>query len=117
MKKTIFTIILLLTAAFHALAEQHGVFMEYHRKSKPGSQTQVNRAPMRLFIDVIYDTEERRVLISSEEFFDADVYLLNPNGQIEDYSSILNCEFDITTGLHIIRIEGDGWYAEGTIDC
>lgn len=57
MKKVIILAGLLLAMAHVAFAEQRGVFMEFHRKSNPEKNMEVNRAPMHLPIKVVYDSD------------------------------------------------------------
>lgn len=107
---------LLLSMVHIASAEQHGVFLEFHRKSMPEKHLEVNRAPMRLPIEVIYDTDTCKIEIVGNESLEAEVFLYRANGILEGYSSSLNCEFSITiVDSYILKIEGDGWYAEGEI--
>jgi len=56
MKKAIILVGLLLAMAHTAFAEQRGVFMEFHRTINPEHTRDVNRAPMRLPIEVVYDS-------------------------------------------------------------
>ncbi len=116
MKKTVVLLITLIIAVFSALAEKHGIFMEYHRKSKPGTQTQVPRVPMKLPIDIIYDTEANLVEIVADDTIDANVYVYNCSGAVVYYSSSVNTEFSIAPNeCYTIIIDGEGWYAEGVI--
>lgn len=108
---------LLLGMSHTAFATQWGVFMEFHRKSNPGKNMSVNRAPMRLPIEVIYDSDTHKIKMAGEESLEAKVFLYNTNGTLENYSSTLNTDFTIlTSGTYIILIQGDGWYAEGEIE-
>ena len=116
MKKTIILTWLMLTMAFAASAAENGVFMEFHRMSNPGKHTQVNRAPMHLPIEVTYDTDAQTIKIVGDESIDAEVFIYNSVGDVVDYSVYLNTTLSISTsGIHIIYIQGDGWYAEGKI--
>ena len=60
LRKTIILVGMLLAIVPAAFAEQRGVFMEFHRKINPGKNMQVNRAPMRLPIEVVYDTDTHK---------------------------------------------------------
>ena len=116
MKKPIILTWLMLTMAFTASATENGVFMEFHRMSKPGKHTQVNRAPMHLPIEVTYDTDSRTIRVVGDESIDAEVYVYNSVGEIEDYSISLNTTLSTSTsGIHIIYIQGEMWYAEGKV--
>lgn len=106
----------LMIAAFAVSAAEKGVFMEFHRKSNPGRNTQVCRTPMNIPIEVLYDSDAQTVRIVGDDSIVADVYIYDMSGSVEEYSSSLNVAFNITTpGIHIISIQGDGWSGEGTI--
>lgn len=117
MKKTIILTWLMLIMAFAAMAAENGVFMEFHRMSKPGKHTQVNRAPMRLpIIEVTYDTDAKTVQVIGDESIDAEVFIYNSVGDLVDYSAYLNTTLSVaTSGIYTICIQGNGWYAEGKI--
>ena len=117
MKKVIILVVLLLTTMAHtAFAEQRGVFMEFHRKINPGKNMQVNRAPMRMPIEVVYDSDTHNIKVSSQKGIEAEVFLYNANGVLESHSSTLNAEFSVLeSGTYVILIQGEGWYAEGEI--
>lgn len=118
MKKAIILVGLLLVTMVHtAFAEQRGVFMEFHRKINPGKNMQVNRAPMRLPIEVAYDSETHDIKVIGDNSIKAEVFLYDANGTLESYSSTLNTDFNVRgTGTCTILIQGEGWYAEGDIE-
>lgn len=99
-----------------SFAEQRGVFMEFHRKCNPEKNTEVNRAPIRLPIEVLYDSETHKIEVIGDESLEAEVFLYKSNGTIENYSCTLNTEFIVfVPDLYIIQIFGECWYAEGEI--
>lgn len=117
MKKAIILAGLLLGMAHTVFATQWGVFMEFHRKSNPGKNMSVNRAPMRLPISVVYDSDTHQIEVTGDESMDAEVFLYNTNGTLENYSSTLNTNFTVLIpGTYFIQIQGDGWYAEGEVE-
>ena len=117
MKKMIFIAGLLLSMALTAFAEQQGVFMQFHRKINPENSRDVNRARMRLPIDVVYDSDMHKIEVTGEESIEAEVFLYNTNGSLENYSSSLNTDFTVlNSGIYTIQIQGNGWYAEGEIE-
>ena len=117
MKKVIIMAGLLLVMAHAAFAEQWGVFMEIHKKSIPEKNMSVNRAPMRLPIEVVYDSDTHKIEVTGDESIEAEVFLYNANGTLEDYSSTLNTDFTILTpGTYTIQIQADECYAEGEIE-
>ena len=116
MKKIIILAGLLLTMANTVLAEQKGVFMEFHGTINPDKNMEVNRSVMCIPIEVIYDTDTHKVMVLVSESLKAEVYLYNTNGAIEYYSSTVKTEFTIqNTGTFTILIQGDGWYSEGIL--
>ena len=118
MKKAIVLVVLLLTTMAHtAFAEQRGVFMEFHRKINPGKNMQVNRAPMRMPIEVVYDSDTHNIKVIGDKGIEAEVFLYNANGTLESHSSNLNAEFSVLeSDTYTILIQGEEWYAEGEIE-
>ena len=117
MKKLIIMAALLLGMAHTAFAEQQGVFMQFHRRINPENTRDVNRAPMRLPIEVVYDSDTHKIEVTGGESMDAEVFLYNSNGALANSSSSLNSEFTVLPpGTYIIRIQTDAWYAEGEIE-
>ena len=118
MKKVIILVVLLLTTMAHtAFAEQRGVFMEFHRKINSGKNMQVNRAPMRMPIEVVYDSDTHNIKVTGEKGIEAEVFLYNVNGTLESHSSTLTAEFSVLeSDKYTILIQGEEWYAEGEIE-
>lgn len=107
---------LLLAFALNASAESYGVFMEINMKNRPDKYLKVNRAPMRISLDVIYDTDTHCVFVSGDEEMEVEVFLYNSKGEVEDYSSSLNSTLSVSSsGSHRIHIEGEDWIANGII--
>lgn len=72
---------------------------------------------MRLPIEVVYDSDTHKIEVIGGESMDAEVFLYNSNGVLENSSSSLNSEFTVLApGTYIIRIQADAWYAEGEIE-
>lgn len=116
MKKLIVLIGILMSTYPSISAEEHGVFMEINMRNRD-SYTKVNRAPMRISLDVVYDNETKIVSISGDDSMEVDVVLYNSSGEVEDSSSSLNSNLIITTsGSHRIIIESEDWIAEGIIE-
>ena len=117
LKRTIILVGLLLTIVPTVFAEQRGVFMEFHRKINPGKNMQVNRAPMHLPIEVVYDTDSHKIQVIGDELTEAEVFLYNADGTLESSSSKLNTDFTgLTSGIYSILIQGKEWYAKGEIE-
>lgn len=117
MKKVFILASLLLVMASSVFAEQWGFFMEFHRKINPEKNMEVNRAPMRIPIEAIYDSDKHTIEIIGNELIDAEVFLYDGNNILVDHSSSLNTVFNVSNpGTYTIQIQGDGWYAEGNIE-
>lgn len=118
MKKAIILAGLLLAMAHTAFAEQRGVLMQFHRKSSPSTNTSVNRAPTRLPIEVVYDSDTHKIEVIGDENMDVPIYLYDENGNILNYSPSINTVLDIPngySGLISINIEGENWIITGKI--
>lgn len=117
MKKLFIFAILSFSITLSVFAEQQGVFLEFHRKNNPENNTKVNRSPMRLPIDVLYDTETHIIKIIGDTSLEVEVFLYNNLGEVVDFSTSLDAEFSISSlGTHTIYIQGDNWYAQGNIE-
>lgn len=117
MKKVIILAGLLLVMAHAAFAEQRGVLMEIHNKNIPEKNLSVNRAPMRLPIEVVYDTDTHRIEVVGSEYLIAEIFLYKADGTLVDHSSIINTTYTVqTSATYIILIQGDEWYAKGEIE-
>ena len=119
MKKGIIIAGLLLAMANTAFAEQWGVFMELHRKSNPEKNKSVNRAPMRLPIEVVYDSDTHKIKVSGDNKMEVQLFLCDENGNTLDYSQCVNSVLNIPnsySGLITLRIESEGWIAIGNIN-
>lgn len=100
-----------------AFAEERDIFLDFHQKNNPEKNLEVNRAPMRLPIEVVYYSDTNIIVVMGDESLDAEVFLINTNNNIEDYSSSLNTTFLVSiSGNYIIKIQGNEWYAEGEIE-
>lgn len=117
MKQLIILAGLLFVMGQSVFAEQQGVFMEFHSKIIPGKDMEVNRAPIRIPIEVMYDSDTHTIVVTGNDSTEAEVFLYNANGNLEDYSSSLSTSFTVLNpGTYVILIQGDGWYAEGEIE-
>ena len=85
MKKVIIFAGLLLAMSHTAFAEQCGVFMEFHRKVNPEHTRDVNRAPLRLPIDVVYDSDTHKIEVVGNEEMEVQIFLCDENGNYIDF--------------------------------
>ncbi|MDE5882449.1 MAG: hypothetical protein K2H60_12030 [Muribaculaceae bacterium] len=117
MKKTIISTLLLLALSITASAKERNVSMEFHRKNNPPSTGSVDRAPMRIPIDVTCDTDTRTIEIVGDEAIEAEAYLYTSTGDIADYSASVNTVFSVANpDIYVILIQGDSWYATGEVE-
>lgn len=116
MKKIIILVGLLLVMAHTVFAEQRDIFLDFHRTGNTEKNSGVNRSLMRLPIEVVYDSDTHIIKVTGNESLEAEVFLYNANGTLENYSPTVNTDFTVLTpGTYIIQVQGDGWYAEGEI--
>ena len=75
----------------------------------PGTQY---RAPAILPVEIVYNTETAVLRITSWGETEAEVFILDANGEVENYSPTLACELTVpSSGVHTIYIQGEGWDA------
>lgn len=120
MKQLLSLILVIIAIAFPSVAQTpkrnspEPVKLEYNRKD---NSEKALRAPMRINIEVFYDTEMHIVEVYGDEAMDAEVFIYNASGDIVNYTSSLNTELTIpASGIYTIQIESEGWYAVGVID-
>ena len=117
MKKTIISTLLLLALSITASAEERKVSMEFHLENKQSSTGRVHRAPTRIPIDVICDTDTRTIEIVGDDAIEAEAYLYTSTGDIADYSASVNTVFSVANpDIYVILIQGDSWYATGEVE-
>lgn len=115
MKRLLFLMGMALVLTTTMSAERQDVNMQYKHTNSPDKNTGRDRAPMHLPIDVVFDTDTHTLEVTGDESMDAEIYIYSSDGALEDYSSTINANFVITIpGDHLIHIEGDGWYSDGT---
>lgn len=74
----------------------------------------VHRTPPRLpVIDLILDTDTKTIEVTCMDDAEATVILYDSEGNVLDYSEVLNTTFAITPSIssYIVRIESKSWYA------
>ena len=112
MKIRILIIMLLAaTVSVNLGAEEKPVPKPIKKETPPGTN-QGNRAPAILPVEIVYNTETSVIRITSWGDIEGEVYILNSNEEVENYSPTLACELTVpSSGVHSIYIQGDGWYA------
>lgn len=118
MKKLLLTIALFFSVALMSYAEDR-VPVTINQKEEPTSSENKkwDRAPMRIPVDVYYNTENRVIKVEGSETIDAEVYLYNKYEELVDYSSTINAEFQLTIpGEYTILIQSEYWYAEAIVN-
>ena len=99
MKKLIILAVLLLGMVHTAFAEQRGVLIEIHYRRVTGKNMSVNRAPMRLPIEVVYDSDTHKIEVTGGESVEAEVFLCNANGGLENYCNVYGTLEDLEDAL------------------
>lgn len=110
---------LMLAMAFTISAEEKSVFIKIDRKDDSSKHTQVDRAPMRLPLDVVYDTDNFTITVSGDDSLEADVSLADESGNVLEFSSSINTTLSIPDGYNgiiVIRIESADWIGIGKIE-
>ncbi len=122
MKRVTFFLTLLLST--FVLCAQSGqettskqnVGLEFHTSGNPD---RIHRTPMRLDIEVVYDTENTTVEVISYDSLIGEVYLIdNTNNSVVDYSTSINTTLSVPTNYssYTIKIVGENWYAIGILN-
>lgn len=121
MKKILSLILVMMSIAFSSVAQASNngnanipIVLESHPIDNNGNSTR-HRAPMRINIEALYDSDSRSINIYYNGEVDGDVYLYL-NETVIDYSSEINTSFPIyTPGFYKIEIIGENWIVEGDI--
>lgn len=117
MKRTFLILSMLMTLTQATFAEQSDIFLEFHRKSDIGKDTEINRSKFFVPIDVLYDSDTHTIIVIGSESLNAEVYVHDSTGTQVFYSASLNTNYTFSTpGTYTIQIQGDGWYAKGEIE-
>lgn len=116
MKRLLLIFAMIISITSSALAESNGIYLHFYKKgANTSSNTQVDRAPINVNVRASYDTGMYEVVVKSESSIDAKVFIYDASGKLEATSSTVNSKLTIAaSGLHIISIQGDDWYAEGS---
>lgn len=95
-------------------------FLSHHyyfinSESKP---TEVDRKPMLLPIEVIYDSDCNMVEVISDGSIEAEVFLYDANRNVIGYSSHLDTTLEVPANYHgilFLEIIGENWFATAEI--
>lgn len=114
------TIALLLAtfATLGAMATDVNIPIKGGGKEKEKDGKVIQRAPINLPIEVIYNTETLTVQVTSlSADIDGEVYIYNAFDELEDYSPTLNCILTVTeSDYHTIVIDSENWTGYGVIE-
>mgnify|MGYP000662481451 CR=1 len=116
MKKLILLCMFLLSFSISAFADKEEVAITKHEK-KPDNTVKRERAPMRIPLRVVYDTDTHIMEVTGPETIVAEVFIYDAAGTIVSYSPVLNSTLNIPDdpGTYTILIQSDSWYADGEI--
>ena len=116
MRKYLLLFGVIISIGIPSFASKYDVCMEYHQLGQGTQSTTVRRSPLRLPIDVLYDSETHQIEVVGDEDVVAQTFLCDENGNVLDYSPSINAVLQIPSnysGLIIIRIENEDWSAIG----
>ena len=119
MKKLFLIITVIFTTMSSSFAEDEKVPVVINKEEQTSNNNKNtwNRAPMRIPVDVYYNTENRVIKGEGSETIDAEVYIYNKYEELVDYSSTINAEFQLTMpGEYTILIQSESWYAEAVVN-
>lgn len=117
MKKKFLISALIGSIAFGAMAEGEKIPIIINKKDDSHLTNRPDRALMRIPVEVFYDSDTRVVEVVGSESIEAEVFLYNATGTLENYSPSLNAEFYlISPGEYAISIQSDNWSATGIIN-
>lgn len=115
MKNRLILLSTVMLSVLNILADQKGIPLNPPPKDDPNQKVQ--RIPIKLPIEVTYDTDLRIVNITCISDLEGEVFLYNASNELEDYSPCLNAILTLSeSDYHTILIEGDGWSATGVIE-
>lgn len=116
MKKLFLIITTVFATAISSFAKDEKIPVVINKDEQTSSKNTWDRAPMRIFVEVYYDSDAGILEVVGDETIEAEVFLYNASGVMENYSSSLNAIFPIySSGEYTILIQGDGWYGEGLL--
>lgn len=114
MKKLILLCMFLFSFSISTFADNEEIIITNHNKRNPSKE---ERAPMRIPLHVVYDTDTHIMEVTAPETIAAEVFVYNAAGTIVSYSPVLNSTLNIPDdpGTYTILIQSDSWYADGEI--
>lgn len=116
MKKLFVIIAMIFATTLTSFADDERVFISINKNEKQSDNPKWERAPMRIPVEVYYNSDLNTITIIGDESVTAEVFLYNASGILENYSSSLNTVFTLaSSGEYTILIQGEGWYGTATI--
>ncbi|MDE6199022.1 MAG: hypothetical protein K2G06_04185 [Muribaculaceae bacterium] len=117
MKKLFLIIAMVFTTTICSFAEDEKVLITINKRSETPDNSTWERAPMRIPVDVYYNTENRVIKVEGSETIEAEIYIYNKYEELVDYSSTINAEFQLTMpGEYTVHIQSEYWYAEAVVN-
>lgn len=117
MKKLLLLIGVILSIAIPASAEKDGILMTIYKKGHVDKSTTVHRAPLRLPIEVVYDSDAQTICVYTDSNLEGEVCLYHDGTPI-DSSTEINVTFSLpfTYGEYTVMISGDWWEATAVLE-
>ena len=89
MKKLFLIITTVFATAISSFAKDEKIPVVFNKDEQTSSKNTWNRAPMRIFVEVYYDSDAGILEVVGDETIEAEVFLYNASGVMENYSSSL----------------------------
>lgn len=117
MKKLIWIIAVIFTTTLTSFADDEKVLININKNEKHTDNPKWDRAPMRIPVEVYYNSENKVIRVEGSETVEAEVFLYNKYEELTDYSSTINAEFQLTLpGEYTILIQNENWYGEAIVN-
>lgn len=115
MKQILVLILAMFSIAVRADSHPDPIPIETHPLEVP-SDVEIFRSPAQNLVEAFYDSDSHSVIITGDPTIEAEVFLYDANGQLEDYSPVINSSLKVScTGSHTIVVLAKYWYAVGKI--
>lgn len=116
MKQILVLILAMFSIAVRADSPPDPIPLETNPFEEPGD-VEIFRSPAQNLVEAFYDSDSHSVIITGDPTIEAEVFLYDEDGNLEDFSHSLNSTLRVTSnGFHTILIITDYWFALGHIN-
>lgn len=114
MKQFLVLIVAMFSIAAWADSPPDPIPLETNPKEEP-IHGEIFRTPIQNLVEAFYDSDSHTVIIIGDPTVEAEVFLYDESGNIEDYSPTINATLKVSSkGSLTIVILSEHWYAIGT---